>query len=169
MYKLTIAGGDHQEIRLRLTKKKYGSNPLKASFEKTFTERLTEADAFYQSLTPKKAKQELKSIQRQAFAGMLWTKQYFNIDMPKWLNGDTGHMPPPSARKNGRNSDWKTLNNEDIISMPDKWEYPWYAAWDSAFHCVPLAMVDPTFAKNQLILFLREWYMKPNGQIPAYE
>ena len=100
---------------------------------------------------------------------MLWTKQFYYIDVPQWLDGDEGQMPPPEGRKHGRNSDWRTLNNRDIISMPDKWEYPWYAAWDLAFHCVPLAMLDMQFAKNQLILFLREWYMKPNGQIPAYE
>jgi hypothetical protein len=109
------------------------------------------------------------NIQRQAFAGMLWSKQYYNIDIPKWLNGDIGQVPPPAGRKNGRNHQWESLNNEDIISMPDKWEYPWYAAWDMAFHCVPLAMVDADFAKNQLLLFLKEWYMHPNGQIPAYE
>ena len=100
---------------------------------------------------------------------MLWTKQYFNLEMPLWLNGDPGLIPPPENRKGGRNSDWFTLNNEDIISMPDKWEYPWYAAWDLAFHCVPIALLDSNFAKEQLILFLREWYMRPNGQIPAYE
>ena len=100
---------------------------------------------------------------------MLWSKQYFNIDIPRWLNGDPGQPAPPEARKTGRNHQWHSLNNEDIISMPDKWEYPWYAAWDLAFHCVPLSMIDPQFAKDQLILFLREWYMHPNGQLPAYE
>lgn len=100
---------------------------------------------------------------------MLWNKQYYNIDIPRWLKGDPGQPVPPSSRKVGRNHDWMTLNNEDVISMPDKWEYPWYASWDLAFHCVPLAMLDARFAKEQLILFLREWYMKPNGQIPAYE
>ena len=113
--------------------------------------------------------QDQINIQRQAFAGMLWSKQYFNIDIPKWLNGDKGQIAPPESRKTGRNHQWHSLNNEDIISMPDKWEYPWYAAWDLAFHCVPLSMVDPQFAKDQLILFLREWYMHPNGQLPAYE
>ena len=100
---------------------------------------------------------------------MLWSKQYFNIDIPRWLNGDKGQPAPPAARKTGRNHQWHSLNNEDIISMPDKWEYPWYAAWDLAFHCVPISLVDPQFAKEQLILFLREWYMHPNGQLPAYE
>jgi hypothetical protein len=111
----------------------------------------------------------LFNIQRQAFAGMLWSKQYYNIDIPRWLKGDPGQPAPSQSRWAGRNHHWYTLNNEDIISMPDKWEYPWYAAWDLAFHCVPLSMIDPQFAKEQLILFLREWYMHPNGQLPAYE
>ena len=100
---------------------------------------------------------------------MMWSKQYFNIDMETWMKGDPGQPAPPAERLNGRNSKWMTLNNEDIISMPDKWEYPWYAAWDLAFHCVPIAMIDAEFAKNQLELILKEWYMAPNGQIPAYE
>jgi hypothetical protein len=169
LYRLKIGAGKHKEVRLRLSKQKKTSNPLLKSFEKVFAERLEEADAFFDSFVPDGAEPDLKNIQRQAFAGMLWSKQYYNIDIPRWLNGDPGQLPPPEQRKNGRNSDWLTLNNEDIISMPDKWEYPWYAAWDLAFHCVPLAMVDPDFAKNQLILFLREWYMRPNGQLPAYE
>ena len=100
---------------------------------------------------------------------MMWSKQYYNIDMESWMKGDPGHPPPPSERLNGRNNEWMTLNNEDIISMPDKWEYPWYAAWDLAFHCVPIAMMDAEFAKDQMLLMTREWYMAPNGQIPAYE
>ncbi len=168
LYKRTIPGGGDTEIRLRLSKKKHEKNPLKKSFETLFRDRIKEADEFYVHFKTGK-NSDHKNIQRQAFAGMLWTKQYYYIDIPQWLNGDEGQIPPPEARKNGRNSDWMTLNNQDIISMPDKWEYPWYAAWDLAFHCVPLSMVDAEFAKNQLILFLREWYMKPNGQIPAYE
>ena len=100
---------------------------------------------------------------------MMWSKQYYNLDMAYWINGDPGQPVPPAARRQGRNSKWVTLNNEDIISMPDKWEYPWYAVWDLAFHAVPLAMIDAEFAKNQLITVLHEWYMAPNGQIPAYE
>ncbi len=169
LYRLKIEGGESTSIRLRLSKQQKTSNPLKKEFEKAFAERLEEANEFYTSFVPENGDSDLKNIQRQAFAGMLWSKQYFNIDIPRWLNGDPGQVPPPEARKNGRNSEWMTLNNEDIISMPDKWEYPWYAAWDLAFHCVPLAMVDPDFAKDQLILFLREWYMRPNGQLPAYE
>jgi Glycosyl hydrolase family 63 C-terminal domain len=166
------------EVRVRLSKEKL-KDPLGKSFDAIFKTRIAEADAFYAQFCKKKPKasrilgqfekDDLANIQRQAFAGMLWSKQYYNIDMPRWLNGDPGQPEPPRARKTGRNQHWNTLNNEDIISMPDKWEYPWYAAWDLAFHCVALSMVDPDFAKNQLILFLREWYMHPNGQLPAYE
>ncbi|PIQ29949.1 MAG: glucosidase [Bacteroidetes bacterium CG18_big_fil_WC_8_21_14_2_50_41_14] len=167
VYELVIAGGESHEIRLRLSKLKLDKNALTSNFEAVFTDRLQEADIFYNELCVQDA--ELKNIQRQAFAGMLWSKQYYNIDIPRWLNGDPGQTSPPENRKKGRNHEWASLNNEDIISMPDKWEYPWYAAWDLAFHCIPLAMVDPGFAKSQLILFLREWYMRPNGQLPAYE
>ncbi|MDF1570587.1 MAG: hypothetical protein P1P82_03110 [Bacteroidales bacterium] len=167
VYELQIGGGEHAEVRLRLSEKQPETNPLLKNFERIFQDRIAEADTYYNALCV--ADQELKNIQRQAFAGMLWSKQYYNIDVPRWINGDPGRPAPPASRKNGRNSDWFTLNNEDIISMPDKWEYPWYAAWDLAFHCVPLAMVDAEFAKGQLILFLREWYMRPNGQLPAYE
>ena len=156
-------------MRLRLCKEKPSvKTPLGKSFDTIFGKRIEEANAFYKDFK-KGGDEDLANIQRQAFAGMLWSKQYFNIDMPLWLNGDPGHPAPPDSRKNGRNKEWSTLNNEDIISMPDKWEYPWYAAWDLAFHCIPLAMVDAEFAKEQLILFLREWYMHPNGQLPAYE
>lgn len=168
LYKIQLKGKEEKEIRLRLSKKRHKKNPLKTSFDNVFEERLKEADEFYAQFTTG-GNEDHKKIQRQAFAGMLWTKQFYYIDIPQWLDGDEGQMPPPEGRKHGRNSDWRTLNNRDIISMPDKWEYPWYAAWDLAFHCVPLAMLDMQFAKDQLILFLREWYMKPNGQIPAYE
>ena len=154
-------------IKLRLSKKAITS-PLGKTFDTIFKTRQKETDEFYASIYKGKSKEEAL-VQRQALAGMLWSKQYFNIDIPTWLDGDKGQIPPPSQRKNGRNSHWRTLNNEDIISMPDKWEYPWYAAWDLAFHCIPLTMVDADFAKSQLLLFLREWYMHPNGQIPAYE
>ena len=108
-------------------------------------------------------------IQRQAFAGMIWSKQFYQFDIPRWLKGDPGQTPPPEARLQGRNSEWRNLNNADIVSMPDKWEYPWYASWDLAFHCIPFALIDAEFAKHQLVLLTREWYMHPNGQIPAYE
>ena len=166
MYEFTIAAGSSVTIKLRLSK-----HPLQkpfGGFDPIFENRIHEADEFYHDISETNDN-ELFNIQRQAFAGMLWSKQYFNIDIPRWLNGDPGQPTPPEARKHGRNHQWHSLNNEDIISMPDKWEYPWYAAWDLAFHCIPLSMVDPQFAKEQLILFLREWYMHPNGQLPAYE
>jgi hypothetical protein len=168
MYEFNIPAQESVTIKLRLSKKEFANNPLDENFDRVFSQRIGEADEFYNDITETKVK-DLRNIQRQAFAGMLWSKQYFNIDIPKWLNGDKGQPSPPAQRKNGRNHQWHTLNNEDIISMPDKWEYPWYAAWDLAFHCVPLSMIDPKFAKEQLILFLREWYMHPNGQLPAYE
>ncbi len=168
LYKLGLKGKEEKEIRLRLSKKSHSKNPLKTSFDSVFEEREKEADEFYSQFKTG-GNEDHKNIQRQAFAGMLWNKQFYYIDIPQWLDGDEGQIPPPESRKHARNSDWRTLNNRDIISMPDKWEYPWYAAWDLGFHCVPMAMLDPEFTKNQLILFLREWYMKPNGQIPAYE
>ncbi|MCA9968389.1 MAG: hypothetical protein KC423_29290, partial [Anaerolineales bacterium] len=152
----------------RLCREKPAASPLGKAFDAAFSLRIREAGEFYHTLQPGED-EDLANIQRQAFAGMLWSKQYFNIDMPRWLHGDPGQPSPPESRIHGRNREWTALNNEDIISMPDKWEYPWYAAWDLAFHCIPLAMLDAEFAKNQLILFLREWYMHPNGQIPAYE
>jgi hypothetical protein len=134
-----------------------------------FAERIREADEFYGELQKDIADEDARRVQRQAFAGMIWSKQFFYYDIPVWLKGDPTMPPPPPKRKQGRNSDWAHLNNADIISMPDKWEYPWYAAWDLAFHCIPLALVDAEFAKHQLVLLTREWYMHPNGQLPAYE
>lgn len=163
-----IAGGDSVVFELRLSKQPL-EKPFDASFKKTFQARQKEADAFYAAISSADTGEDSRNIQRQAFAGLLWSKQYYNIDIPRWINGDPGQPAPPESRKKGRNSHWHMLNNEDIISMPDKWEYPWYAAWDLAFHCVPLAQLDPNFAKNQLLLLLREWYMHPNGQLPAYE
>ena len=134
-----------------------------------FRQRIEEADAFYREVQQDIPDADARLVQRQAFAGMIWSKQFFYYDVPEWLNGDQGQPPPPADRKHARNSEWVHLNNADIISMPDKWEYPWYAAWDLAFHCIPLAMIDPEFAKSQLVLLTREWYMHPNGQLPAYE
>ena len=168
MYEYQVAPQQPVTIRLRLSKQGISTEPFDKRFDDLFENRIREADVFYKDITSA-TNQDQKNIQRQALAGMLWSKQYFNMDIPKWLNGDKGQVAPPESRKTGRNHQWHTLNNEDIISMPDKWEYPWYAAWDLAFHCVPLSMVDPQFAKDQLILFLREWYMHPNGQLPAYE
>jgi len=167
VYQTEIDGNGQHEIRLRLSKTKPHGEPLGTDFEKIFQARREEADSFYENICV--GDKELKDIQRQAFANLLWNKQYYQLDIPRWLLGDPGQPTPPQNRQNGRNAKWFTLNNEDIISMPDKWEYPWYAAWDLAFHCIPLAMIDPGFAKSQLILFLREWYMRPNGQLPAYE
>ena len=172
MYHFTVEAGGSASFQFRLSSQAV-ANPFGKGFDKTFADRKKEADEFYNSIAAGKRKaesgDEQRNILRQALAGMLWSKQYYNIDMPRWLDGDPGQLPPPEGRRSGRNNHWRTLNNEDIISMPDKWEYPWYAAWDLAFHCVSLAVVDAEFAKNQLILFLREWYMHPNGQLPAYE
>mgnify|MGYP001448223031 FL=1 len=168
-YKREVAAKSEVVFKLLLTNKEEDDNPFIDNFEAIFEERLQEANEFYNYFIPDSASPDMANIQRQAFAGMLWSKQYYNFDVQQWLDGDKGHPAPPESRQNGRNSNWRHLHNEDILSMPDKWEYPWYAAWDTAFHCVPLAMIDPDFAKNQLITLTREWYMHPNGQIPAYE
>ena len=140
-----------------------------AGFDGLFTTRQKEAEEFYESRIPKTLSADAKAVMRQSFAGMFWSKQFYHYDVRTWLEGDPAGPPPPDERWQGRNKDWTHLYNDDIISMPDKWEYPWYAAWDLAFHCIPLALADPDFAKEQLILLLREWYMHPNGQLPAYE
>jgi hypothetical protein len=138
-------------------------------FAAIFAKRIQEADDFYTAIQPANLSDDEKRVQRQAFAGLLWTKQFYHYSVELWLNGDPNAAKPPDSRQFGRNANWKHLYNLDVISMPDKWEYPWYAAWDLAFHCIPLALIDPEWAKRQLILMLREWYMHPNGQIPAYE
>ncbi|HET9487148.1 MAG TPA: glucosidase [Chryseosolibacter sp.] len=166
-YKLTILPGKSREVRLRLAGK-FLSDPF-TDHESIVRQRLNEADHFYGAMQRHMKSQEEKDIQRQAFAGMLWTKQFYYYDVDQWLKGDPAQPPPPPGRHFIRNHDWQHLNNADIISMPDKWEYPWYAAWDLAFHTIPLAMIDPEFAKQQLILLTKEWYMHPNGQLPAYE
>jgi hypothetical protein len=149
-------------------------DPLGKDFNDIFIQRKKEADDFYENLAAGKSKldethKELKNIQRQALAGMLWSKQYFHYVVSDWLNGDPAGPKPPPERLFGRNKAWDHLYSEDIISMPDKWEYPWFAAWDLAFHAIPLSMIDPEFAKRQLDVLTREWYMHPNGQLPAYE
>ncbi len=164
-YRLVVPAGETAEIRLRLSD---GEEDLAGSWERAMAARQAEADEYYASLAPG-AHAEEAMVMRQAFAGMLWSKQFYNYDVERWLEGDPAQPPPPESRKTGRNSNWAHLNNRDVISMPDTWEYPWYAAWDLAFHCVSLAHVDPEFAKHQLVLMCREWYMHPNGQIPAYE
>ena len=144
-------------------------NPFGEEFEKTFDLRRTEADQFYAHRFPQERSDDARNVMRQAVAGMLWSKQCYHYDVRTWLEGDPGQPPPPPERKKGRNHDWTHLYNADVLSMPDKWEYPWFAAWDLAFHTIALSLVDPDFAKDQLILLLREWYMHPNGQLPAYE
>jgi hypothetical protein len=145
------------------------ANDFGEGFDGVFAQRLREADEFYASRIPKGLSEDSKLVMRQALSGMMWCKQHYHYDVRTWLNGDPGNPPPPKERLQGRNRDWTHLYNDDIISMPDKWEYPWYAAWDLGFHCISIALVDPDFAKDQLILLLREWYMHPNGQLPAYE
>ncbi|HVB04534.1 MAG TPA: hypothetical protein VNE41_12545 [Chitinophagaceae bacterium] len=169
VYQLRIPAGASQKILLRLCNQPLPSAPFNAGSEDIFDLRRKEADDFYSRFLSEKLPPAIAGIQRQAFSGLLWSKQYYHYDIETWLNGDPLEPPPPEQRKTGRNSQWKYLKNQDILSIPDKWEYPWYAAWDLAFHCIPMAMVDPVFAKNQLILIMREWYMNPDGQIPAYE
>ena len=196
LYQLTIPSGGSAQIRLRLmnaavsvgeaysrsgkrgeaaspagnrTRRPAGSLSCFADFDSVFAERRRESDEFYAELQHGIADADARNVQRQAFAGMIWSKQFFYYDVREWIQGDPTQPPLPPERKRGRNADWTHLNNADIISMPDKWEYPWYAAWDLAFHCIPLALVDPEFAKQQLVLLTREWYMHANGQLPAYE
>ena len=161
---LSIRGGQTAVLRLRLSPK----GAAGADFDQIMAEREQEADEFYRGLAPGAPADEAM-VMRQALAGMLWSKQFYHYDVWRWLQGDPAGPRPPDSRLNGRNSAWVHLNNRDVISMPDKWEYPWYAAWDLAFHCVALAWVDPELAKSQLVLLCREWYMHPNGQLPAYE
>jgi hypothetical protein len=168
-YALTLASGETQSVLLRLSQA-HSPEPF-ADAEQVLVTRRAEADEFFASpqFGADPMSEDARRVQRQAFAGLLWSKQFYFYELEEWLDGDPAGPPVPANRTHGRNADWRHLHNMDVISMPDKWEYPWYAAWDLAFHCIPLAMVDPDFAKRQLILMLREWYMHPNGQIPAYE
>ncbi|MDP1797978.1 MAG: glucosidase [Planctomycetaceae bacterium] len=169
-YILTIPAEGYVTVRLRLTAESLvDGQPFDARFDQVFREQIAAADAFYDTKLPPLATVDEREVARQAFAGLLWSKQFYHYAVEPWIQGDPEHPAPPSSRKGGRNHDWTHLFNRDIISMPDKWEYPWYAAWDLAFHMIPMATVDPEFAKSQLLLILREWYMHPNGQIPAYE
>ena len=169
-YVLAIAPGAEAIIRLRLRPDGESSPaPLSHAFDAVFAARAREAEVFYDALVPSAATPDERAVARQAYAGLLWTKQFFNYVVRDWLDGDPAQPGPPDSRRYGRNADWGHLHCRDIISMPDKWEYPWFAAWDLAFHTIALARVDAEFAKEQLVLFLREWYMHPNGQIPAYE
>ena len=169
LYRRTVQPGGSQVIRLRLSNDGSLKDALGAQFDALFERRIQEAEAFYQRITPFEMAPELRNIQRQAFAGLLWSKQYYHYVVDHWLEGDKLQPKPPESRKHGRNSAWIHVATGDVLSMPDKWEYPWFAAWDMAFHCVAFAMIDADFAKDQLLLLTREWYMHPNGQIPAYE
>ena len=168
-YHLRLGAGETASVRLRLANVPPRADGLGAEFDDLLSRRRQEADEFYATVIPDSLDTDARGVMRQALAGLLWSKQFYHYHVRRWLEGDPASPAPPSERLPGRNHEWTHLYNEDVISMPDKWEYPWYAAWDLAFHCVPLALVDPDFAKDQLALFLREWYMHPNGQIPAYE
>lgn len=165
-YDLTVAPGATAEVRLRLAPQR---GDLARGWGRTVAAREAEADAYHAALLPPGTTPEDALIARQALAGMIWSKQFFHYDVERWLDGDPAGPTPPAERRAGRNVEWTHLNNADIVSMPDTWEYPWYATWDLAFHCVTLAHVDPAFAKEQLLLFCREWYQHPDGRLPAYE
>ncbi len=166
-FKTIVPAGGSYRVCVRFTNHE---NPSPFSgFDRVFEQRIQEADEFYAAILSAGLSDDERLVQRQAFAGLLWSKQFYHYGVELWLNGDPAGPPPPASRKRGRNADWTHLYNLDVLSVPDKWEYPWFAAWDLAFHCIPLAMIDPEWAKRQLILLLREWYMHPNGQIPAYE
>ncbi|OHB80448.1 MAG: glucosidase [Planctomycetes bacterium RBG_16_55_9] len=169
-YLLTLAPGEQVAIKLRLREgTENGPEYLGREFDRVFALRMAEADDFYDGIIPARVPPESRAICRQAYAGLLWSKQFYHYVVEDWLNGDPAMPAPPPERVEGRNADWLHLFNRDVVSVPDKWEYPWYASWDTAFHAIGLARIDPDFAKRQLILPLREWYMHPNGQIPAYE
>ena len=166
-YALSVPAAGSVSVSLRLTDAE-AENPFEY-FAPAMAARKSDADAFYAELQRDIASEDQRLVQRQAMAGLIWSKQFYNYNIREWLEGDPHQPVPPAARAKGRNHNWIHLNNADVISMPDKWEYPWYAAWDLAFHCIPFALIDAEFAKDQLVLMTREWYMHPNGQIPAYE
>jgi hypothetical protein len=169
-YRLSLPPGDEITLCLRLFAETEAPRTLFGkAFDRIFAARMREADEFYGTILPGGLTEGERQIMRQGYAGLLWTKQFYHLSVRHWLEGDPAQPKPPGTRKGGRNSDWLHLYNRDVISMPDKWEYPWYAAWDLAFHMIPFARLDPYFAKDQLVLFLREWFMHPNGQNPAYE
>jgi len=170
LWRLTLAPRSSVELRLRLApESRLPARPFGREFEGVFQARVAEADEFFRERLPAHLGAEERNVARQAYAGLLWSKQFYHYVVPHWIEGDPAQPAPPPERASGRNSDWPHLYNRDVLSMPDKWEYPWYAAWDLAFHMLPFARIDTDFAKHQLELFLREWYMHPNGQIPAYE
>ncbi|MBK1646451.1 glucosidase [Thiocapsa imhoffii] len=169
-YRLQIGAGESVELRLRLSRDSAeGSVDLGTGFTGTMAARRREADEFYETLRPEDASAEEAAVMREAFAGMVWSQQFYHFDVARWLAGDPSQPPPPATRHSGRNAGWQHLDAHDVIAMPDKWEYPWFAAWDLAFHCVVLAHIDPAASKHQLLLLGRAWYMHPNGQLPAYE
>ncbi len=170
-YVLSINPGETKVVHLRFSNVSPADchAPLDDNFISMFSTRAAEADEFYRRICPFEIPKDMRRVQRQAFAGMLWCKQFYHYIIHDWLNGDPAGPLPPPQRKGGRNHEWFQLFNDDILSIPDKWEYPWFAAWDMAFHLIPLAMIDPDYAKYQLDVLTREWYMHPNGQIPAYE
>ncbi len=169
-YVLNIPPGEERVVRLRLLQGSAGAaKAIGPAFERAFEDRIREADEFYRERLPKAASEDEARVLRQGYAGLLWSKQFYHYVTRDWLEGDPAQPPAPSSRRVGRNAEWPHVFNRDVISMPDKWEYPWFAAWDLAFHMIPFARIDPHFAKEQLLLLLREWYMHPNGQIPAYE
>ncbi len=174
LYRSELGAGESVTLRLLLTNRDPAQSTdadkvFGAPYEETFRARIAEAEEFYAERKPRNSSEDHALVQRQAYAGLLWSKQSYHYDVKIWLAGDPNEPPPPRERLHGRNHRWTHLYNSDVILMPDKWEYPWYASWDTAFHCVALAAIDPDFAKDQLILLLREWYMHPNGQLPAYE
>ena len=170
-YAVELAPGASVSLRLRLSDLDFSAANRTAfdGFDKLFAQRQREADEFYGTVIPQDLSPDAQNVMRQSFAGLMWSKQFYHYVVLQWLQGDPGQPTPPAERRHGRNSTWTHLYNSDVISMPDKWEYPWYAAWDLAFHCIALALIDSDFAKEQLLLMLREWYMHPNGQLPAYE
>ncbi len=167
VYRLKLAPGEQSVLHFRLSRAGMSDLP-RDQWDGVFDARLAEANEFYSRLS-QGLPDEARRVQRQAFAGLFWSKQFYHFVVETWLNGDPGEPPPPEQRKQGRDHKWRHLYNDDVISMPDKWEYPWYAAWDLAFHTVAIAPSDPDYSKAQLSLFVREWYMHPNGQLPAYE
>jgi hypothetical protein len=170
-YKLALAGGTSAQLRVRLRPMALdaGGDALGPAYAAVIAQRRAEADEFYAELTPSAASADEATVMRQGFAGMLWCKQLYYYDVSRWLDGDPGQPVPPDSRRTGRNSHWRSFDAFDIMSMPDKWEYPWFAAWDLSFHCIALAHLDPAFAKYQLILLCREWFQHPGGALPAYE
>jgi hypothetical protein len=181
-YHFSLGPGESATIKLRLivsrsSAGRAGANgasedaaePFGEAFDRLFATRICEADEFYRPLAPEGCSEDERRVQRQAFAGLLWNKQFYHYDVRRWLRGDPAGPPPPRERLHGRNSGWTHLHSSDVLTMPDKWEFPWFAAWDLAFHCIPLSLIDPEFAKHQLILLLREWFMHPNGALPACE